>query len=400
MYSRASFLPSSRFLLFFSLVLCLFVAIFGSLSMSAQSASSGVEIVYALEGSTLQTYDVDRQTGSATEQGQGVTLDTALGLIVASADGRFLYVTGNSGGEYLWVYATDATGVPQLPAIQTLSLENTYSPLMINPDGTLAYAVESSQTYRFETLDGVRAFAINPMTGMVQEESQPVETFPPNGPCKVGVQAAGFAIVAFSPDGSQMYGTWGCGYYDVETGTYYSQAVNQKTGALGPQTQIFNWTSASNSSTNLTNITPSAILSFDVPNDFNYGISSLGVSSLGGSPLFTCTAAMLEACGYATWDTVDPSGRFILFQISADSTQITRLELAQKKIADTGNYVDGTVMGISPDDALIYTLDEQLINSFPYTVYVFDPATGAVTYTGGQIVLSTYPNQFLPAVRR
>jgi hypothetical protein len=55
----------------------------------------------------------------------------------------------------------------------------------------------------------------------------------------------------------------------------------------------------------------------------------------GTTPRFTCAASDLEACGYGTYDWVDGSGNYIFIQISPTTTQITKLELQQKRIVDT-----------------------------------------------------------------
>jgi hypothetical protein len=401
---RFSFFSPSSFLPSITLPLYLLVPAFMSLNAAAQSAARGVEVLYVLTGSTVLTYNVDRQTGYASQEGQGVTLDSATGsaVIVPSADDHFLYVTGNNGREYLWVYATDDTGVPQVPPIQTLSLGSNFSALALDSDGTLAYAVHSSLNSKGETLASIYRFDVNPRTGILMKGTKAVATFPPNGPCEPIPYSASFTLVGFNPNGSQMYDAWSCVYYDTESATYYSTPVNRNDGALGPQTQVLYWTSGSNTSTDLVNITPTAVLFFDVPNDFSYGYSELSVYPAGGgpSPLFTCMAARLEACGYGTWETVDPSGKYVFLQVSTDTTDITRLELAHKKVVDTGNYVNGFVWAFSPDDVLIYTQDEETSNPWLYSIYVFDPTTGGVTFTGAQIGEASAVDQLVPALRR
>ena len=106
------------------------------------------------------------------------------------------------------------------------------------------------------------------------------------------------------------------------------------------------------------------------------------------------------ACGYATWETPDPSAGYVFFQVSPENTLIAKIELAQQKVVETGNYVNGFVVGFSPDDVLVYTQNLQILNPSTYSIYVFDPATGGVTYTGGQIVAQTEVRQFVPALRR
>jgi hypothetical protein len=76
------------------------------------------------------------------------------------------------------------------------------------------------------------------------------------------------------------------------------------------------------------------------------------------------------------------------------------LSWRSRNVVETGNFVNGFVVGFSPDDALVYRQDPQVLNPSTYPIYVFDPATGGVTYTGGQIEAQTEVRQFVPALRR
>jgi hypothetical protein len=392
MYSRFRLLPA----------FCVFLSI-SVLSTEATSAIAGpsassTEVLYLLEGSTVQTYDVDRQTGNPTQQGSGVTLDATQNIAIAtSANDRFLYVTGYVGStQSLWVYATDSNGVPQLPAVQALRLGSGYSPLSIDPDGTLAYAARNSLNWKYQTVAAIYSFTIDPTTGRVKKSPKPVATYPANGPCNQGADFAGLGVVGFNPKGTAMYDAWGCSYHDAGgQGFYYSRSVSQETGALGAEKLVLYWDNGSDTSTNLVNITPSAIVYFSLPNDYSQGYGDLAALPLsGGTPLVDCTAAMLEACGYATWETVDPSGKYVFFQVSSTTTLVTKLELAKKKIVDTGSYVGGHVWAFSPDDLLVYTEDENLVNPWIYSIYVFDPATGRISYTGRRSGQTCMPTRF------
>lgn len=374
----------------FSVVFAVAVCLSAALSAQASSSTSSIQIVYVLAGSTVQTYHVDPQTGFPTQQGQGVILPTATDpALVASKNDRFLYVTGYDSQirEHFWVFATDSTGVPQLPAIQEIKFPNTGG-FEIHPDGTLAYAVESGPNSKGEIVAAIRKFSVNPTTGMVREYEKAAAIDPPNGPCSPASQfpGPGMSLLGFNSSGTQMYTQWYCPYPDSTSSFYYSRTVNQKTGAVGPNVPLFTWSDGS-LGTDLVNITRSALLYFNVPDPYNVGLSSVKVypPTGGKKPLFACTASMLEACGYGSYDWVDRSGNYIFIPISPDTTQITKLELQKKKIVDTGYYVSGIVWAFSPDDALVYAEDGQLMNPYIFYVYVFNPATGGVTYTGGQI---------------
>jgi hypothetical protein len=369
----------------------------------AVKASSGVEVAYLLAGSTLYTYDVDRTTGNPTEEGSGVALDSVSNtVIIPAANDHFIYITGNdsSSVEWLWVYATDDTGVPQVPAVQSLNLTDggftTYD-FVISSDGKLAYAAESMYNAQFYTLAKIAKFAIDPATGIATKSAKAAAIYKPDGPCLLTASTF-FYVYGFNPAGRVLYDYWDCDYpFSNLSANYYERPVNPTTGALGQEKQIFSWADG-NEGQDVVNITPNSIVYFSIPNATSYGTNSVNVYSLSGAAEFSCTGAMLEACGYGTWNYVDPLGKFDLVEIAPDVSEVTKIETAAKKLADTKNYVQGAFLGFSPDDALIYTQQENQTNPWLYPIYVFDPDTGAVTYTGGEIFNNTGGGTLIPAL--
>lgn len=373
-----------------------------SAQTAAVKASSSVEVAYLLVGSTLYTYDVDRTTGNPTEEGSGVALSSVSNtVILPSANDHFIYVTGDdsSNVEWLWVYATDSTGVPQLPAVQALNLTDggftTYD-FVISSDGKLGYAAESMYNAQFFTLAKIAEFTIDPTTGVVTKSAK-AATYKQNGPCLLSASAF-FYVYGLNPTGNVLYDDWDCDYpFANLSANYYERPVNPATGALGQEKQIFSWADG-NEGQDVVNITPSSIVYFSIPNNTSYGTSSVNVYSLSGAAEFSCNAAMLEACGYGIWNYVDPTGRFDLIEVAPDVAEITKIETVAKKLVDTRNYVQGAFLGFSPDDALIYTQQENQTNPWLYPIYVFDPNTGAVTYTGGEIFDNVGGGTLIPAL--
>jgi len=369
------------------------------------SPSSGTEVAYLLDGSTVHTYDIDRSTGNPTEQGSGVTIDSVSNTVfLPSSNDHFIYVTGydTSNVEWLWVYATDSTGVPQLPAVQALNLTDggltTYD-FVINTNGTLAYAAESMYTAQYYALAKISKFDVDPTTGIVTKASKPAATYPKNGPCSPPAEAI-FYVYGFNPGGTELYDVWDCNYpYANDSANYYKRSINPTTGVLGPDKQFFSWLDQ-NEGQDVVNITPSSLVYFSIPNNTSYGMNSVNVYSLAGQLQFSCTASMLEACGYGLWNFVDPAGKFDLLEVAYDLTDITTIDRAAKKLVDTDNYVPGTFIGFALDDALIYTQQANVSNPWVYPIYVFNPNTGAVTYTGGEIWDQTGAGTLIPALRR
>lgn len=368
-------------------------------------SASAVEVAYLLVGSTVYTYDVDRTTGNPTEEGSGTALDSVSNtVLLPSANDHFIYVTGNdnSNVEWLWVYATDTTGIPQLPAVQALNLTDggftTYD-FVISSDGKLAYAAESMYNARFYTLAKIAEFTIDSTTGVATKSAKAAATYRQNGPCLLSASAF-FYVYGFNLTGNALYDYWDCDYpFANLSANYYRRPVDQSTGSLGSEKQIFSWADG-NEGQDVVNITPNAVVYFSIPNNTSYGTASVNVYPLNGSTSFSCTDSMLEACGYGIWNYVDPAGKFDLIELAPDLSEITKIETAAKKLVDTNNYVQGSFLGFSPDDALIYTQQENQTNPWLYPIYVFDPNTGAVTYTGGEIFSNNGGGTLTPALLR
>ncbi len=273
---------------------------------------------------------------------------------------------------------------------------------VIDPTGTLAYAVEERlDAEGVDTLAKITKFSIDPSTGLATRAAQPAATYKANGPCTPAAEAS-FHIYGFNPAGTVMYDYWDCNYpFANNSAIYFSRSVNPTTGALGNDHQIFDWADG-NFGIDVVNLTPGSLIYFSVPNNDSQGMNSVNVYSLQGSLEFSCTASMLEACGYGIGNTVDRTGKFDFIQISSDSTQITKLEPSAKKIVDTGNYIQGNFQAFAPDDALIYTYDPELQaihGSFPSTSSI-QPPEQSPTPAGGEIWANIQPQSLIPALRQ
>jgi len=365
-------------------------------------------------GSTLQTYNIDRETGFPTQRGQAVNLfpgqapsysDWA--VVRPSADGHFLYVTGGDSEpvEYFWVYATGPDGVPELPPVEKLNIangQNFVSDFEISPNRKLAYVVQSTYNSQGELLAQLRKFRVDPDSGLVQEDPKPAVQYPRNLSCGSSLNSAELRLSGFNNDGTAMYERWNC-YLFHEGGTitdYYSRMVDQKTGGVGPDKFLVSGDGAFEVG-NVVSITPASIVDFFWW-DYAQGGNSINIYGLNGgsTPLFTCNADSLEACGYAFTAAADPSGQWLFLQTSPDSTQVTQIDLAGKQIKNTDYYLEGVVQGFAPDNAFIYTQDTQFSNAWLYDVYTFDPKTGAVQLAGGEIWQQAAYVTVIPALRR
>jgi hypothetical protein len=378
---------------FFLMLAFLFFAILPGINAAAQLTQSPIDVAYIVSSSGIETYDVDPQTGIPTDEGLTVVVPSNF-LIVPSANGQFLYVFGanpSTNAAQLWVYTTNSLGVPHARPIQHLNVPNMYT-FSIDPNGTLAYGVESTQNSQYETVADIRLFEIDPATGLVTR-SKIVATYPPNGPCSSNLDSASLSIIGFNAIGNKMYDTWFCSFHESTTVTYYTRSVNQSTGGLGADKLTFTWGAGTGGGFDTVVFTAASLIDFHVPNDYQVGINSINIypPSGGTSPLFTCTATSLEACGYGTGIKVDLSGNYIFVQTSPDNTQITRLDLPGKSIAATGYYVAGQVLAFSPDDTLVYSETAGQGNPYILPIYTFDSTTGGVSTTNGAEIAVQQP---------
>ena len=358
--------------------------------------SSPVEVAYVLTSAGIGVYDVDQQTGTPTFE--GLATAPLFASVVPTTDDHFVYLYGSDtlfGRQSFYVYAADSTGMLQQPAIQEFNLPTRMGSFVIHPSGTFAYAVVSKQNSNGETTAGILLFVLDPTTGRVVGSPKLIAMYPPNGPCGSGWSISGsLGLVGFSPGGDRIYDEWFCISYDTLSYYFYTRRLNKDTGELGPDITTLG-AGGGNGSYSQVNFTPSSILDYYVGGYYgSYNTLSVYPLSGGTSPIFTCTSAMLAACGSSPGDSVDPSGQYIFLYPLTGVTEITKLDLQAKLIVDTGNSIASGVRAFSPDSTLIYTL-QSYTSPWTFQIYTFDLATGVAT-EGGQIVVQK--SQFVSVV--
>ncbi len=118
------------------------------------------------------------------------------------------------------------------------------------------------------------------------------------------------------------------------------RTVDLTTGALGSDVEVYSWQNG-NQGSEYVQFVAGRMFDFVTPNPYQPGAESVNIYPVVPStstPLLSCTAQMLEACGYAS-GVAHPSGKYVFMAISQDSTQIDKVEISQKKIVDTSNYI-------------------------------------------------------------
>lgn len=365
--------------------------------------SSPLQVVYLQDGATLATYNVDPQTLNATEVGQAFNLPmTTFNGLTPSLDGKFLYIFGldSSQNQHLWVFATDASGVPQSPAVQQLNA-NGMSNFELDPAAGFAYALVGTPNSQNQTMYNIQRFTVDAATGKLSSRAI-VAKYPLNGSCPTGVLGSNPSLNGFSPSGDMFYDNWFCvTLNDSSLVTYFERTINPQTGALGKEVEVYNWKNHTQGYDTVS-FTNNQVIDFSIPNPYGQGTNSLSIYPVvpnSTTALVHCAVSMLEACGYSLGEIVHPSGKYIFFIINYYTDEIASVDLTSKQISDTGRYIPYQVAKFNADGTIAYALN---VSSSTYSIeiYGFDPATANVSYTGGTINAPSISDTFWPVARQ
>ena len=387
----------SRKVLFLSFLL-LFAAVVNSLAQTGggnASSSSKVDVMYVQQNDSILTYNVNPQTGEATQVGQPLTLNALnnyIGLVPSPTD-HFLNVLwfDSSSKKYLYVYDTDAFGVPQAKPVQRMSALYVAG-FQADPNGKFDYALRLWQNAQGEYVSDIRLFTVDPSSGKLTESPVVQARYAPNYYYTAG-------LFGFNGSGSRMYDTWNVDFDGEAASTYYYRTVDPNTGALGPDTKFFYWSDWTSSDQVL--LTSNLVIDLSRPDSLQqYQTVKVFRQANNGTPLINCDAAMLAACNTTGNIAVDPSGQYV-FLSSGSVLEVARIDLTNKQIVDTGNSIPGSPqLFFSQDGLLVYALTtDYTTGNGTIQVYRFDKQTGALT-AGSQISLSPSVWGLTPAERR
>ena len=355
---------------------------------SSQFSTPSGETVYVVDNVSVSTYAIDPDTLAPSLVGGSVGLippSCFLLQIVPSPDDHFLYGlwSDTQQQEHLSAYATDLSGVPQIPPVQTLDVSS-LSQLNIHPSGKFVYGMQ------LESLIGAYISKIL----LFHIEVSGKLHIDPNAQGTYGPAAYPTLLYGVSPDGSQVY----IASQDGNGPAYWESAVNGQNGTLAQENLLFR--PPVRDSTVL-----GAKLAIEYQNVLNYlgpgYVNVLSNEPEPPQPLIHCASAMLTACGTASNVQIDPSGKYLfLTDPASGQVRVGLIDFPANAIADTGNFLPFTAetpgFAFSPDGTLVYAwlaIDHSL------HIYRFDQTSGSLTESSASIPLSNSAG-FLPALRR
>ena len=348
-----------------------------SCGTSSQSASSSnttpilpsSQILYAINNGTVSTYNVDAKalTFDPVEQPVNLIANGSLVQFVPAPHDDFLYVLWADAGsqQHLSVFATDSSGVPQMPAIQTVDAPSLYQ-FNIHRSAHFAYMMQVDNTGN-EYVSTLRLFQINSSDGKLHEYSRAQGTY---GPYDVWPAA----LYGFSADGSKIYLS-----QQNSQGTFYEQRpLNTGNGTVGPGVVLYQLANGAGTSSDTLVIGTQVMIDEHIAPAMTGYLDIFPLAPRPKHHLFRCTVAMLAACATAANVQLSPVGKYLfLTDPPTQQIHVARIHLSAMNVQDTANSIPMTAQtpgfAFSPDGTLVYAL---LASDSSLHVYSFNSLTG------------------------
>jgi hypothetical protein len=355
---------------------------------SAPSQFAGGQLLYIVDDGGVTTYSIDPNTLDFALMGNVVDLigpSSSMLQLVPSPDDRFLYLlwSDNEQQEHVSTYATDASGIPQIPPVQVLNVSS-LSQLNVHATGALAYAmrIENSAGMYTSTILLFHATA----SGALNLDPNPQGVY---GPAVIPT-----ILYGLSADGTQLY----VQAQDVNGTSYWQRAVSPVDGTLAADVLLF-----------VAPFRDSITLGEKVIVDYQNALTCSeprDVTVFPNTPdpsrqLIRCGTEMLGACGTATNVEVDPSGQYLfLTDPASQKVRVARMNFSKNLVTDTGNFITFTMQtpgfAFSPDGTLVYAL---LACDCSLHIYHFGQNSGSLIEGGTPIPIPASAG-FLPATRQ
>ena len=343
-------------------------------------AKPSTEVLYILDNGSVTTYAIDPASLLVTAAEQSVALTSAGASLLQfdpSPHDNFLYAVWSDAHsvQHLSVYRTDDSGVPQLPATQTLDAD-TLSQFNMHPGGRFAYMLQvtSSNNQYFAK---IRLFKVEASDGKLDGKlKEATELQGAYGPAPFWPAI----LYGFSPDDRKLYI-----YSPVSSGSVYLQrAINPDNGTLGVSNRLITLNGDQD-------VAIGAVIAVlhrsSVPP--NEGYIDIFPNSPNPKRSIHCTTAMLSFCGSTSYIKIDRSGKYLfLTDPVSGATHVAQIRVTTHKIIDTGNSLPMTSqtpgLVFNHDGSIVYVMETDGNLHF----FHFDSRAGSVTEGGTPLPLA------------
>jgi hypothetical protein len=361
--------------------------------------SATVQVLYVVDNSVLTTYNIDPQTFQATVVGTTTMPSAKYVSIQTSPNGQFLYYFANptyySGHQKLYVFDTDATGVPASTPVQVTS-DNQLLGAAIDPAGAFFYSVAVGPAGPQTTNYSIVRNVINPANGSlsqpVSEATYALDNDPSGDDC-------GLEILGFNPAGTALYDEIFCSSpHGSGSETFNQRSVDLQTGALGADEQVYSFSFYAASG--FAGVQFENNLLFAFTSFFNQGPNANTVQIYqtqppSTTPLVNCASSMLAICGSYGSAHAHPSGEYVFLENTNYLTDILQVDLTTQQLTQV-NTIPDNVEKFSPDGSVIY--GDNPDNS-EIRIAGFDAANGEVKLGGSVLLPHIFDDYWIPAQR-
>jgi hypothetical protein len=350
---------------------------------SSSPSSAAIQVVYVIDNATLTTYNVNPQTLQAAEAGTLTLPESVYPQIQASPNGKFLYYTTfenySQQGQKLYVYQTNASGVPNSTPVQTLSVTRLGS-LVIDPVSNFIYAEFAGPQGSEDTPYAIERYVMDPATGKI---SQPVVEAKYSLASSEGGLFCSLSVMNVNPAGTELYDGIPCSNPFGEQAAFNERAINTSTGALGPDVQIYSWNNDETGSTQSDYFVRSLLFDFVD----NYGetdanqVNIYPIQPNVTTPVIYCGTDQFAPCGDFIDALVHPSAQYVFLTDPSSTTYIGQVNLSSRQIVPESGSIPYEVQEFSPDGTIAYGAND-VNGALDIEIYGFNAATGAVTQGG------------------
>ncbi|HEY1657743.1 MAG TPA: hypothetical protein VGG14_05315 [Candidatus Sulfotelmatobacter sp.] len=368
-------------------------------SNSSSPSSAPVQVVYVIDSATLTTYNINSQTLQATEVGTLTLPESVYPGIFASQNGKFLYYTAfenySQQGQKLYVYQTNASGVPNSTPVQTLSVTR-LGGLVIDPVSNFIYAEFAGPQGSEDTPYAIERYVVDPATGKI---SQPVVEAKYSLASSEGGLFCSLSIMNVNSAGTELYDGIPCSNPFGEQAAYNERAITASTGALAPDVQIYSWNNDESESTQSVYFVKNLLFDFVD----NYGetnanqVNIYPIQPNVTTPVISCGTDQFAPCGDFIDALVHPSAQYVFLTDPTSTTYIGKVNLNLRQINPESSSIPYEVQAFSPDGTIAYGAND-VNGALDIEIYGFNAATGAVTQ-GGTISVPSDLDSWVAAER-
>lgn len=348
-------------------------------------AASSVEVLYVAEPQgnqyTLLTYNVNPKSAVATQVGQAVTINAASVDPLTVNGQHYIYVWNAAD---VWVYATNADGVPNSQPSQhlTFNFPQPVHNFLADPDGKFAYAALIWFDQSYNAYAAVQLFTIDPSNGNLSNTGETVASYGPS-------QYIPLTNFLFGTGGGKLFASWlDYGPHTSAIGYDY-YPVNQTTGKMGALKSLF-YAQTFECGTSC-DVTVTNKVSAYSGVCCGPGSGSISVARNPNGPNFGCEYELAFCSDDTAGLYVDPVSQNLFFaDQTVNQVYVAHIDFKNSQLVATTSSIAGTPpIFFSPDSRLVYAVNANAIGIYALQMTTGDFTASSSLADSGNVSIAT-----------